>query len=59
MNKIKCGIFYKLIQGLKTGFQPRTSVCKDKDGKLIGGDMPVMDRWGQYFSELLNSNRVV
>jgi hypothetical protein len=31
-------------------------MCKDKDGKLIGDDMLVMDRWGQYFSELLNSN---
>jgi hypothetical protein len=40
-------MFYKLIQGLKTGFQPRTSIYKDKDGKLIGDDMLVMDRWGQ------------
>jgi hypothetical protein len=31
-------------------------MCKDKDGKLIGDDMLVMDRWRQYFSELLNSN---
>jgi hypothetical protein len=30
--------FYKLVQGLKTGFQPRTSMCKDKDGKLIGDE---------------------
>jgi hypothetical protein len=49
---------YKLIQGLKTGSQPRTSMCKDKDGKLIADDMLVMDRWGQYFSELLKA-RVV
>jgi hypothetical protein len=48
--------FYKLIYGLKTGFQPRTSVCKDRDSRLIGDDMLIMDRWGQYFSELLNSN---
>jgi hypothetical protein len=48
--------FYKLMQVLKTGFQPRTSMCKDEDGKLIGDDMLVMNSWGQYFSELLYSN---
>jgi hypothetical protein len=48
--------FYKLVQGLKAGFEPRTSMRKDKDGKLIGDGMLVMDKWGQYFSELLNSN---
>jgi hypothetical protein len=31
--------FYKLIQGLKTGFQLRTSMCKERDGKFIGDDM--------------------
>jgi hypothetical protein len=31
-------------------------MCKEKDGKLIGDDMPVIDRWGQYFAKLLNSN---
>jgi hypothetical protein len=35
--------FYKFFVLLKTGFQPRTSMCKDKDGKLIGDDMLVMD----------------
>jgi hypothetical protein len=48
--------FYKLIQDLKTDFQPRTAMCKDENGKLTGDGMLVMDRRGQYFSELLNSN---
>lgn len=36
------------------GFQPRTSSCKDKKGRLIMTDEEVLERWAEYFVELLN-----
>lgn len=36
------------------GFQRRTSSCKDKKGRLIMIDEEVLERWAEYFAELLN-----
>jgi hypothetical protein len=30
--------FYATACGMKAGFQPRMSVCKDRDNNLIGND---------------------
>lgn len=46
--------FYKRVQEMKKGFQPRTVFCRDKEGNFIGGEEQVLDRWAEYFSELLN-----
>jgi hypothetical protein len=35
-------------------YQPRMNSCKDKNGKVIGGDEEVLGRWAEYFENLLN-----
>lgn len=48
--------FYLGVKDVRKGFQPRTVFCKDKQGNLIGGKDGILDRWTEYFSELLNQN---
>jgi hypothetical protein len=31
-----------------------TLVCKDKDGKILSDERQILERWQQYFKELLN-----
>ena len=40
---------------LKKGFQPRTSMCKNKKGELLGGEEEIRKRWMEHFKELLNT----
>ena len=46
---------YKLINNVKNGYQPRTSLCKDKDGNIISDIESVNKRWASHFEELLNA----
>jgi len=46
--------FYTIACGMKTNFQPRTSICTDGDNSLIGNDRMIMERWKQYFYETRN-----
>ena len=39
--------FYWVIRELRTGFQPRTSMCKGSDNKLIGNEDGIKERWKQ------------
>jgi hypothetical protein len=47
--------FYEGVRNIKRGFQPRTTVCRDKIGNLIAGEQQILDRWAEYFEELLSS----
>jgi len=38
---------------MKRGFQPRMSGCKGKDGKIIGEEKKILERWTEHFAELL------
>lgn len=42
------------MKKIKRGFEPRTTLCKDKDGSIISGIDKVNNRWVNYFAELLN-----
>ncbi|XP_022196882.1 craniofacial development protein 2-like [Nilaparvata lugens] len=44
---------YMRIREGKAGFQPRTNFCTDSDGNLVGGEEQVIERWREYFNELL------
>lgn len=46
--------FYQAVNAEKRGFQPRTSMCKAKGGDLICHKNGILDRWREYFHELLN-----
>jgi hypothetical protein len=47
--------FYAVTCGMKTGFQPKTSICKDRDSNLIANNRLRMERWKQHFCETLES----
>jgi hypothetical protein len=41
------------VRNIRRGFQPR--VCRDKIGNLIAGEQQILNRWAEYFEELLSS----
>jgi hypothetical protein len=51
-NKLKQ--FYEGIRKTRTGFQPRTTMCKNKQGEIVGEEKDVLEVWATYFKELLN-----
>jgi hypothetical protein len=49
----------KIYQGVtrfRDGYQPRTTVCRDKEGTMVDGEREVMNTWSEYFTELLNKS---
>jgi len=45
--------FYKAVNNMKRGFQPRMNGCRGKDGKTIGEEKEILERWTEHFAELL------
>jgi len=45
--------FYKAVNNMKRGFQPRMSGCKGKDGKINGEEKKILERSTEHFAELL------
>jgi hypothetical protein len=43
------------IREIRKGFQARASMCKDKEGNLIGEERKVLERWAKYYTTLLNT----
>ena len=50
--------FYKGVSKRRTGFAPSTSFCNVKEGNLITDKGGVLNRWKEFFSELLNGSKV-
>ena len=46
--------FYEGIRKIRTGFQPRTTLCTNKRGVIVGEEEEVLEVWATYFKELLN-----
>jgi hypothetical protein len=44
------------VRNIKRGFQLRTTVCWDKIGNRIAGEQQILNRWAEYFEELLKSS---
>jgi hypothetical protein len=40
---------------MRTGFQPRTTMCKNKQGVIVGEEKDVLEVWATHFKELLNT----
>ena len=49
---------YRGINDFKKGYQPRTTIVKDKIGDLVADSHSFMARWRKYFSQLLNVHEV-
>lgn len=45
---------YEFINNIRKGYKPRTELCKDKDGGILGEKAKIKSRWVTYFEELLN-----
>jgi hypothetical protein len=49
---------YKGINKIKKGYQPRTNLVKDQNGDLLADSHNVVNRWKNYFCQLLNLHGV-
>jgi hypothetical protein len=50
--------FYKSVNNMKRGFQPRMSWCKGKVRRMIGKEGKILERWREYFTEMLKEEEV-
>lgn len=48
------GKCYKEINWFRKAYQAKINNCKSKTGKALEGEIEVMNRWTEHFSELLN-----
>jgi len=46
--------FYECIRKTRTGFKPRTTTCKNKQGEIVGDEKDELEVWATYFKELPN-----
>jgi hypothetical protein len=46
------------IHEFKKGYQPRSTLVKDENGDLLEDSYNILNRWKNYFSQLLNVHRV-
>jgi len=40
---------YTIARGMKACFQPRTSICKERDNNLTGNNRLIIEKWKEYF----------
>ncbi|KAJ4442747.1 hypothetical protein ANN_04338 [Periplaneta americana] len=52
MNETRA--FFKKLNNMRKDFQPRTTMCKDKQDVILGDDKLILERWAQHFDELWN-----
>jgi hypothetical protein len=45
---------YRGINEFKRGCQPRNNLVKDENGDLLADSQNILNRWENYFSQLLN-----
>jgi hypothetical protein len=46
------------INDFKRGYQPSSNLMKDQNGDLLAGSHNILNKWNNYFSQLLNVHRV-
>ncbi|PNF19615.1 hypothetical protein B7P43_G03232 [Cryptotermes secundus] len=49
---------YRGINDFKRGYQPNSNLVKDENGDLLADSHNILNRWKNYFSQLLNVHRV-
>jgi hypothetical protein len=47
-----------MINEFKRGYQPRNNLVKDENGDLLADSHNILNRWKNYFSQLLNVHNV-
>ncbi|PNF41987.1 ELAV-like protein 4 [Cryptotermes secundus] len=49
---------YRRINDFKKGYKPSSNLVKDENGDLLADSHNILNRWRNYFSQLLNVHRV-
>jgi hypothetical protein len=49
---------YRGVNEIKKGYQPKSNLIKDKNGDLLADSHNILNRWKNYFSQLLNVYRL-
>jgi hypothetical protein len=49
---------YREINEFKRGYQPRNNLVKDENGVQLADSHDILNRWKNYFSQLLNVHNV-
>jgi hypothetical protein len=49
---------YRGINGFRRSYQPRNNLVKDENGGLLADSRNILNRWKNYFSQLLNVHNV-
>jgi hypothetical protein len=49
---------YRRINEFKRSYQPRNNLVKDENGDLLADSHNILNRWKNYFSQLLNVDNV-
>jgi hypothetical protein len=49
---------YRGLNGFKRSYQPRNNLVKDENGDLLADSHNALNRWKNYFSQLLNVHNV-
>jgi hypothetical protein len=57
-NKRNIRDLYRSINEFKKGFQPRINIIKDENGNLIADPQNVLNRWKNFFNQVLNVHGV-
>jgi hypothetical protein len=52
------GYLYRGINRFKRGYQLRNNSVSDEDGDLLADSHNILNRWNNYFSQLLNMHNV-
>ena len=47
--------FYKKLNKSRKDFQPRTILCRNKEGLLLSEEDDILRRWAEHFDELLKT----
>jgi hypothetical protein len=47
--------FYQKLNRSRKDFQPRTTLCRNKEGTLLSEEDEILSRWTEHFDELLNT----
>lgn len=50
-------LFYKTLKNMRNKTETRAKSIKDRNGQLISDEKDIMDRWKEYFYELLNDEK--
>jgi len=48
--------FYQKLNKSRNDFQPRTVLCRNKEGTLLNEEYDILRKWAEHFDELLNKD---